>query len=148
MTRIHGDLHVGQFLRAFDAPTADQANYFIIDFDGNPLDDGLDQNLPAATDVASMLQSIDHVGRIVLYKNEGTPAKMVANWIRESQQKFMVGYRSALQQRGFQHLLDERLLRPFRIRQELREYLYAARHLPRWGYIPDSAMPALLKEDS
>ena len=148
VTRIHGDLHVGQFLRAFDAPTADQASYFIIDFDGNPLDNGLDQNLPAATDVASMLQSIDHVGRIVLHKNEGTPAKMVATWIRESQQKFMVGYRSALQQRGFQHLLDERLLRPFRIRQELREYLYAARHLPRWGYVPDSAMPALLKEDS
>jgi len=148
VTRIHGDLHVGQFLRASDAPTSDQASYFIIDFDGNPLDNGLDTDLPAATDVASMLQSIDHVGRIVLRKNEGTSAKMVTTWIRASQQKFMAGYSLALQQRGFQHLLDERLLRPFRIRQELREYLYAARHLPRWGYIPDSAMPALLKEES
>ena len=33
---------------------------------------------------------------------------------------------------------------PFAVEQECREYVYAARHLPRWLYVPDAALPALL----
>ena len=35
---------------------------------------------------------------------------------------------------------------PFRMQQVLREIIYAARHLPRWMYVPDAALPALLDE--
>ena len=59
--RIHGDLHAGQFLRAGDA-------ILVTDFDGNPLQD-LDDRSRAQSplrDVASMVQSIEHVGAVVV----------------------------------------------------------------------------------
>ena len=37
------------------------------------------------------------------------------------------------------------LLRPFRVAQELHEFVYAARFLPEWRYVPDAALPALLE---
>jgi maltokinase len=36
--------------------------------------------------------------------------------------------------------LDERLLAPFLIEQECREYIYAAKHLPHWVYVPDAVI--------
>jgi maltokinase len=36
------------------------------------------------------------------------------------------------------------MLRALRTAQELHEYCYAAEHLPRWMYVPDEALPALL----
>jgi len=32
------------------------------------------------------------------------------------------------------------------MQQVLREIVYATRHLPRWMYVPDAALPALLGE--
>ena len=43
-------------------------------------------------------------------------------------------------------LYDPAPLRAFRTQQVLREIIYAARHLPRWMYVPDAALPALLDE--
>jgi acetolactate synthase-1/2/3 large subunit len=36
------------------------------------------------------------------------------------------------------------LSRALRVAQELHEFRYAATHLPRWMYVPDAALPALL----
>jgi len=44
---------------------------------------------------------------------------------------------------GWERLFDERLLRPLEVAQECHEYVYAARFLPRWRYVPDLAMQAL-----
>ena len=41
-------------------------------------------------------------------------------------------------------LLDRRLVRPYQVLQECREYAYARRYLPHWRYVPDAALPALL----
>ncbi|HEX3087867.1 MAG TPA: hypothetical protein VHQ23_04380, partial [Ilumatobacteraceae bacterium] len=59
--RVHGDLHAGQFLRA-------GTTMVITDFDGNPLQDPGGRALaqPPLRDVASMLQSIEHVGAVVV----------------------------------------------------------------------------------
>ena len=59
--RIHGDLHAGQFLRAGD-------RLLLNDFDGNPLSDAAERRLPQTPmrDLAGLLQSIDHVGRIAV----------------------------------------------------------------------------------
>jgi maltokinase len=43
-------------------------------------------------------------------------------------------------------LYDPVALYPLRMQQVLREIIYAARHLPRWMYVPDVALPALLDE--
>ena len=59
--RIHGDLHAGQFLRAGEM-------MLVTDFDGNPLQDldGRARPQSPLRDVASMVQSIVHVGAVVV----------------------------------------------------------------------------------
>ena len=47
---------------------------------------------------------------------------------------------------GCGSLYDPAALRALRLQQVLREIVYAAVHLPRWMYVPDAALPALLAE--
>lgn len=140
---VHGDLHVGQVLRHGTPP-----EYAIIDFDGNPVLDADDRarRQPAAVDVAGMLASLDHVGRVVIRRTDGVDARIVRAWITESQREFLGSYRGALSQMHRHDLFDERLLRPLRLQQECREYLYAVRHLPLWRYVPDAALLDLMPD--
>jgi maltokinase len=139
---IHGDLHVGQVLRW-------SGGYAVNDFDGNPVLPPRERltNQPVARDVAGMLQSLDHVGRVALRHGPDADPHAVETWIREAQQRFLETYRRVLAEHNRSELLDERLLRAFAVEQECREYVYAARHLPRWLYVPDAALPALLDAD-
>lgn len=135
---VHGDLHVGQVLRWRDG-------YAVGDFDGNPVLP-VPERLrpqPAARDVAGMLQSLDHVGRVVVRRVDGADAALVEQWITDAQEHFLSAYRRRLAEADASRLLDERLLLPFRVEQECREFLYAVRHLPRWRYVPDQALQAL-----
>lgn len=129
---VHGDLHVGQFLRWRDGLA-------VSDLDGDPLGPGILSGSPAR-DLASLVQSIDHVGRIV----ERRRGRSVGGWIREATAACREAYRGELCPIGASALFDERLVRPFRIAQELHEFLYAARYLPGWRYVPDRALAALL----
>jgi maltokinase len=135
--RIHGDLHVGQILRTPDG------ELLVSDFDGNPLAPAEERGMPdaAARDVASMARAIDHVGRVVARRRTDR-ADAIEAWIVRSREAFLAAYRLGLGDRI--DLFDERLLRPFEVAQEAHEYVYAARYLPRWRYVPDAAMPALL----
>jgi maltokinase len=140
---IHGDLHIGQVLRTPDG------RLWIIDFDGSPLLDPADRLLPqpAARDVATMLASLDHVGRVVVHRTPDLDEQgraRVLDWIREARSEFLGAYRSVLDAAGAGALLDERLLLPLLVQQECREYAYAERYLPHWRYVPDAALPALL----
>ena len=127
--RIHGDLHAGQFLRAGD-------RLVITDFDGNPLADSAERRLPQSplVDVASMVQSIDHVGRIVVKRRRPDRAHAVDEFIAAATDAALVAYGP----------VDRNLLHALRVAQELHEYRYAATHLPRWMYVPAAALPALL----
>lgn len=140
----HGDLHVGQVLRCTDGGV----RYAVVDFDGNPVLAAADRarRRPAAVDVAGMLASLDHVGRVVLKRTEGVDAAAVARWIPWAENAFLDAYRAGLAGAGAAELLDERLLRPVRLQQECREFLYAVRHLPHWRYVPDGALGDLLDE--
>jgi maltokinase len=141
LTHGHGDLHVGQVLRH-------PGGYAVTDFDGNPVLAPAQRvrRQPPATDVAGMCASLDHVGRIVLHRGDGAAAEVVAEWIATAQQRFLAAYRAALSSAGARDLLDDRLLRPLRLAQEVREYLYAVRHLPHWVYVPDLALADLLDD--
>jgi maltokinase len=90
-----------------------------------------------------MARSIDHVGRIVARRRPGAEDD-VARWCREARARFLAAYRAGLGRDG-PRLFDERLLHPLEVAQELHEYVYAARYLPRWVAIPDAALPALLE---
>ena len=67
-TPIHGDLHVGQFLSW-------QGGLAVSDLDGDPLGTGTLTG-PPVRDVASLVQSLDHVGRIV-ERRRGVPREGV-----------------------------------------------------------------------
>jgi maltokinase len=138
-TRVHGDLHVGQVLRW-------DGGYAVSDFDGNPVLPAGERaaRQPPARDVAGMLRSLDHVGRVVDRRTGGRRRAEVESWIEVARRAFLGSYRAALAAAGRPELLDERLLRPFEVEQECRELVYAARHLPRWTYVPDQALGPLL----
>ncbi|MEZ5115408.1 MAG: hypothetical protein R2737_03980 [Candidatus Nanopelagicales bacterium] len=141
---VHGDLHVGQVLRhrAADGGWA----YAITDFDGNPVADPAERASPQppARDVAGMLQSLDHVGRVVLRRTDGVDAAYVTAWIPAAQREFLSAYAATLDRSGRPELLDHRLLRPLRLLQEVREFRYAVHHLPHWRYVPDGALQDLI----
>jgi len=142
---VHGDLHVGQVLRWRDG-------HAVIDFDGNPTlprDDepatDAVQPQPTARDVAQMLMSIDHVGRVVDRRIAHAGTAEVERWIARNRALFLGAYRDTLDAAGQLGLLDERLLPAFEVEQECRELVYAARFLPRWRYAPMTALEALMR---
>lgn len=141
---VHGDLHVGQVLRHGSPPA-----YAVIDFDGNPVlpPEERARRQPVAVDVAGMMGSLDHVGRVVMERTEGIDGAVVDTWMADAQQTFLAAYRDGLARAGLSDLLDERMLRPLRLQQECREFLYAVRHLPLWRYVPDRALAALMETD-
>ena len=123
--------------------------YSVIDFDGNPTQDERERlrRQPAARDVAGMLASWDHVGRVVLHRTEGLDEAAVA--ARPALDRPRPGgvprdVPQVLATAGRSSLLDESLLLAMQVQQECREYVYADRYLPHWRYVPDAALPALL----
>lgn len=142
---IHGDFHIGQVLRIVDDGVA---RYAFVDFDGNPvLPPALRMHMqPAARDVAGMLASIDHVARVVNYRTEGLDPRPAAIWIPHAQDAFLAAYQSTLSSAGRRSILDDRLIRPLIVDQECREFVYSARHLPHWRYVPDAVLTAMFPE--
>jgi maltokinase len=126
--RIHGDLHAGQFLRAGD-------RLLVIDFDGDPMTASAERLVqqPVERDLAALLQSLDHVARVA---NKRRPGADVGEFVASAIDAAERAYRD-------RHVVDDRLLWPLRVAQELHEYAYAALHLPVWTYVPDAAMQAL-----
>jgi len=131
----HGDLHVGQILRSGD-------RLVVTDFDGNPVLPASQRALPipAALDVAGMTQSLTHAAIVAAKYTELEPAAL-AEVDATARETFLGAYKSALHS---PELYNPDLLKAFRLQQVLREIIYAARHLPRWMYVPDAALPALL----
>lgn len=140
MIEGHGDLHVGQVLRSGD-------RFVVTDFDGNPVIPATQRMLPipAALDVAGMVQSLAHVA-IVAAKYTALDPSALASVDRAGRAAFLEAYGRRIAELGHAELFDGRALRAFRLQQVLREIIYAARHLPRWMYVPDAALPTLVEE--
>ncbi|CAN5883210.1 hypothetical protein BH09ACT7_BH09ACT7_51760 [soil metagenome] len=138
----HGDLHVGQVLYG-------EGRFVVTDFDGNPVLTAQDRMrpIPAALDVAGMAQSLAHVS-FVARKHADLDAAVVAEVDRLARRSFLDAYAARLVELGHRDLYDPAPLRALRLQQVLREIIYAAHHLPRWMYVPDAALPALLNERS
>jgi maltokinase len=89
-----------------------------------------------------MAQSFIHAGLVVAKHNPDLDRRAVIAAAEMARDSFLDSYRVGLgEHRG---LLDDRLLVPFALRQVCREFSYAARHLPRWSYVPEGALPMLL----
>jgi maltokinase len=136
----HGDLHVGQVL-------CSRGRFVVTDFDGNPVQTAPERMLPipAALDVAGMTQSLTHAAIVAAEYTALDPAALAAVSTAGCT-AFLTAYTSRLGALGHADLFDPAPLGAFRAQQVLREIVYAARHLPRWMYVPDAALPALLDE--
>lgn len=136
----HGDLHVGQVLRS-------DGRFVVTDFDGNPVLPAAQRVLPipAALDVAGMTQSLAHAAIVARRYTPLDPAAL-ADVDGAARSAFLDAYARRLAALGQADLFDPGPLRAFRVQQVLREIVYAAAHLPRWMYVPDAALPALLDE--
>lgn len=136
----HGDLHVGQVLRG-------DGRFVVTDFDGNPVLEAHERMrpIPAALDVAGMTQSLAHAAIVAAKYTALDPAALaeVDTLLRKT---FLDSYTAGLTELGHADLYQAKALYPFRVQQVLREIIYAARHLPRWMYVPDAALPALLQK--
>ena len=149
LTRIHADYHLGQVLIAPDG-------YRIVDFEGDPLRSieerrALDSPL---RDVASMLRSLDHVGRSAGRRAEirkdgpvQSPGLDLAAWLARSRERFLHAYTTGLRAAGAPIAVDPILLRAFEIDKECREFIYAATYLPTWIWAPTEGMRGLFEAD-
>jgi maltokinase len=133
---VHGDLHVGQMLRSGDA-------IVVTDFDGDPVStaprdpvDGVERR-SAMVDLAALVQSVDHVARIVA-KRRPDLADPLDDFVAAATIAVVDAYAAIAP-------VDEHLLRPLRVIQELHEFVYAATVLPRWRYVPEAALAALYR---
>ncbi|MGU3653385.1 glucosamine kinase [Mycolicibacterium sp. A43C] len=138
----HGDLHVGQILSSSDT-------LLINDFDGNPVLPPAERALPApaAVDLAGIIQSLTHVGIVAARRGEFTPEQLRPVELT-GRTALYDAYLSRLTDNGHVELHIDGALIALRLQQVLREIVYAGRHLPRWMYVPDAALPALLHEMS
>ena len=146
LTRVHGDYHLGQVLETPDG-------YRIIDFEGEPtrpLEERRRRNSPLR-DVASMLRSIDHVGRSARRRAEQrrggvveSPGLDLEGWLARSRERFLASYRRGLRARGAPIGVDVDLLRAFEFEKECYEFIYAATYLPAWLWAPLEGMRALV----
>ncbi|MCV7344804.1 glucosamine kinase [Mycolicibacterium rhodesiae] len=136
----HGDLHVGQVLRH-------PGGYAVIDFDGNPVLPPAERILPipAVLDVAGFAQSLTHAA-IVARRHHRVDEQALSRVERLARDQFTSSYTTHLAALGHGGLYDPACLRAFRLQQVLREVVYAARHLPRWMYVPEAALSMLLDE--
>ncbi|HEX7950378.1 MAG TPA: phosphotransferase [Candidatus Limnocylindrales bacterium] len=147
LTRIHGDYHLGQVLVTPDG-------FRIIDFEGEPLRPIAERQARGSPlrDVASMLRSLDHVGRSAgrraVARNGGplaAPGLDLDDWLRRSRERFLDAYRAGLREAGSPIVADPELIRAFEIEKECYEFIYASTCLPSWLWAPTEGMRALLE---
>lgn len=140
----HGDFHLGQILKS------PENRFYIVDFDGSPVlspPERLEKQ-PAVRDIASMLASIDHVARVANHRTKELDPHSALTWVAHAQEIFLAAYQDVLRQQNLLRIFDERLLKPFMLQQELREYIYSVRHLPHWRYVPDSVITAMFPDET
>jgi maltokinase len=127
--RIHGDLHVGRMLRTRD-------RIMVIGFDDAPVEESHGRGVLRSpmVDLATLVQSVDHVGRVVAVRVPEC-ADHVDEFIAEATDALVGSY-------GRTATVDADVLGALRTIRELEDYEYAARHLPRWLGVPYAALCA------
>jgi trehalose synthase-fused probable maltokinase len=142
LSRTHGDLHWGQFLRS-------PSGVHVVDFEGEPTRSMDDRRRPASPmrDLACLVRSLDHVARMAELRAAGLeqPGLDVDAWIDRAQERCIASYTEAIEASDTGLEFDPALLRAFELEKETYEFLYAARFLPSWLYAPRLGMRWLFR---
>ncbi|MFI7503747.1 maltokinase [Streptomyces sp. NPDC049687] len=130
--RVHGDLHLGQCLRA---PSGEWA---LIDFEGEPARPPAERRMPqpAVRDVAGMLRSFDYAAH--------SAESPVPGWAQACRAAYCSGYAEVA---GRDPRTDPVLLRAYETDKAVYEVVYEARHRPDWLPVPLSAIHRLAAPD-
>ena len=129
--RVHGDLHLGQVLRADDT-------WYVTDFEGEPLAPLAQRTRPdlSVRDVAGLLRSIDYAAAV-----GGLTGDAAARWTAEARAALEDGYASSGD--GDSH--DSHVLtRALELDKTLYEAVYESRNRPTWLPIPIAALDRLV----
>lgn len=141
--RIHGDLHLGQVLRA-------DTGWYVIDFEGEPARPLAERLAPSSPlrDVAGMLRSFHYAAQVAHHERGEDPdaADLVADWEERARSRFLEGYFGT---EGIDSVLpDERstelLLQAFELDKAVYEVGYETAYRPTWVGIPLGAIRRLL----
>jgi maltokinase len=141
--RIHGDLHLGQMLRA-------DSGWYVIDFEGEPARPLAERMAPSSPlrDVAGMLRSFHYAAAVVHHErgDDDDASALVADWEERSRTRFLEGYFATP---GIDELLPDEgttdlLLRAFELDKAVYEVGYETAYRPSWVGIPLGAIRRLL----
>jgi maltose alpha-D-glucosyltransferase/alpha-amylase len=146
--RIHGDLHLGQLLRA-------RTDFLFVDFEGEParsLEDRRRKQSPLR-DVAGMLRSFSYAAQAALGRHiqrrpehSSTLEPWATLWERSVSGEFLRGYRNTM---GDSPLLASAekaqvLLRALLLEKACYELAYELNNRPTWLHIPLTGVRELL----
>ncbi|MEW6229389.1 MAG: hypothetical protein AB1700_15080, partial [Bacillota bacterium] len=162
--RIHGDLHLGQFLRTDKNPDRTGENtdcdFVVIDFEGEPLRPTEERRRKSSPlrDVAGMLRSFDYAGYLAAFDVrdaeepslprgvEGASHKIdlverARAWARRAGETFLAGYLDESRRAGSPLLPDDArdlrlMLTCFKLEKVLYEVRYELGNRPHWVEIP------------
>jgi maltokinase len=129
VSRIHGDLHLGQLLARPDG------GFSVIDFEGEPARPLAERRAPSSPlrDVGGMLRSLDYAARTA---ERGRSDLDVEAWLTGARAAFLDGY-------GRIEPADEPLLGAFELEKACYEVRYEASNRPDWLWLPLSAVERL-----
>lgn len=136
LTRVHGDLHLGQFLWRVGRPPV------VVDFEGEPTRSSDERRLLASPvrDLAGLLRSVDHAAHWVSHE----PSPVADAWIESARGVIRSSYERRLAELGAPFAVDPRLLAAFEADKAVYEFIYGARFLPSWLRVPQGALGALV----
>jgi maltose alpha-D-glucosyltransferase/alpha-amylase len=147
LTRIHGDLHLGQLLVA-------NGDIYIIDFEGEPAKPVEQRRAKnhRLRDVAGMLRSFDYAAAVMKRKSVATQAHVadpardpfLRTFLERATQCFLTGYADVLpaQDEG----AERDLLRLFLIEKAAYEIAYEAANRPAWIDVPMHGLAQLVAQ--
>ncbi len=135
--RVHGDLHLGQALRAVDG-------WRIIDFEGEPAKPLAERTAPDSPvrDLAGMFRSFDYAAHSVALSDAADRQRQhrAAEWAQRNREAFFAGYAAEHGSAGFE---QHALLRAYEIDKAVYEAVYEKHHRPSWLEIPLAAVQRL-----
>lgn len=145
LTRIHGDLHLGQVLVA-------NGDVYIIDFEGEPAKPVAQRRAKnhRLRDVAGMIRSFDYAAAVVKRKSLASQAHVadlsrdafLDSFVERATQCFLGGYHEAFPVRD--EIREQNLLRLFLIEKAAYEVAYEAANRPTWIDVPLHGLAQLI----
>jgi maltose alpha-D-glucosyltransferase/alpha-amylase len=137
LTRIHGDLHLGQLL-------VSSGDLYIIDFEGEParpLDERRRKTSPLR-DVAGVIRSLDYAAAVVRRRSRASQAPLsgarsdafLDTFLQRANTAFAAGYADVVD--GTSGVMDSDLLKLFLLEKAAYEICYEAANRPGWLDVP------------